>query len=71
MTSQEKILRDIATLIESIQLNRADLSKPELTGAERAGIIKHSALLMQELAGLIGRVNSSEQIGRASCRERV
>jgi hypothetical protein len=58
MTEREKMLRDIKTLRESIALNRIEVAKPDITGAERRAIIEHGAWCMQELAKLIADLNA-------------
>jgi|BarGraNGADG00212_1021973.scaffolds.fasta_scaffold331191_1 hypothetical protein len=60
MNSRKMLLRDIETLRESIKLNRAEIGKPELTQADRVAMITHGARCMEELAGLIGLLNSYE-----------
>jgi hypothetical protein len=58
MTEREKLLRDIQGLRESIELNRAEVTRPDITGAERRAIIKHGVWCMQELAKLIADLNA-------------
>lgn len=52
MTEAEKILRDIKTLRDSIELNKADLANLPMSPETRAGILKHIAWCYQELQGL-------------------
>jgi hypothetical protein len=58
MTSKEALIRDIDTLRESIELNKAEIAKPELSSADRAMIIQHSTWCMKKLAELIELANS-------------
>jgi hypothetical protein len=58
MTQREKLLRDIKGLRESIELNRYEIAKPDITAAERRAIIEHGAGCMRELAELIAELNA-------------
>jgi len=60
MINRDKLVRDIETLRESIKLNKEEMKKPGLTQADRIAIIRHGAWCMQELAELIGLLNSFE-----------
>jgi hypothetical protein len=61
MTHKEQLLRDIDTLRESIELNKAEIAKPELSSSDRAMIIQHSTWCMKNLAELIELAISLEQ----------
>jgi hypothetical protein len=61
MTDQQKRLRDIDTLRESIRLNYADLNKMVLTGVERAGIRQHIGWCIKDLTELLTRLDSAPQ----------
>jgi hypothetical protein len=58
MTEQDKLIRDIETLRESIKINREEIARPGITQAERVAIIRHGAWCMQELAGLIAALSA-------------
>ena len=59
MTDQQKRLRDIDTLRESIRLNYADLDKMVLTPDERAGIRQHIGWCIKELTELLNHFDNA------------
>jgi len=59
MTDQQKRLRDIDTLMESIRLNYADLGKLAMTAEERKGIRQHIGWCIKELTELLTRLDSA------------
>jgi hypothetical protein len=61
MTRKEQLIRDIDTLRESIELNKVEIAKPELSSSDRAMIIQHSTWCMKTLAELIELAISLEQ----------
>jgi hypothetical protein len=56
MTETEKLLRDIHTLRESIQIDWAELNSNPLREEERREIRKHLELCQAELRALIERL---------------
>lgn len=56
MTETEKLLRDIQTLRESIQIDWADLDSNPLREEERKNIRMHLELCQTELKNLIERL---------------
>lgn len=59
MTDQQKLLRDIDTLKESIRLNHADLDKLVLTPSERAEIRESIKWCISELCELLARFDGA------------
>jgi len=60
MTKREKLLRDIKGLRESIEINRTEIAKPDITAAERNAIIEHGAWCMEELDKLVKDLKTLE-----------
>ncbi|WP_143439066.1 hypothetical protein [Hoeflea halophila] len=56
MTEYEKLQRDIAGLKESIRLDWLDLDSLSLDAKERQGIRQSTDYLIQELKGLLERL---------------
>jgi hypothetical protein len=56
MTETEKLIRDIHTLRESIQIDRGDLYSNPLREEERRELRKHLELCQAELKTLIERL---------------
>ncbi|MGC2410892.1 MAG: hypothetical protein WA441_13085 [Methyloceanibacter sp.] len=52
MTDQEKLLRDMKTLMESIKLDWSDVGTKALTGEERTQIRTHIEWCIKELKSL-------------------
>ena len=52
MTDAEKILRDLETLKESIDLNKADLANLPMSAEVREGILQHIAWCYKNLREL-------------------
>lgn len=52
MTPQEKLKRDIQTLMESIKIDVQDLQKVELSPQDRQGIRRHLKWCQDELRSL-------------------
>jgi len=61
MTVRDRLIQDIDTLRESLELNMTEIAKPELSSADRTMIIQHSTWCMKKLAELIELANSPEQ----------
>lgn len=58
MTAQEKVKRDIDTMLESINCNIGDLQKPGLSSEERAGIKQHLIWCQDQLSDLIQQLEA-------------
>ena len=56
-TAESQLLRDIATLQESLSLDLLDTAKPFLTQQEKKNLLKHMDWLMKNLPQLIDRLN--------------
>ena len=56
-TAESQLLRDIATLQESLSLDLLDTAKPFLTQQEKKNLLKHMDWLMGNLPQLIDRLN--------------
>lgn len=61
MTETEKLLRDIQTLRESIQIDWADLDSNPLREEERKNIRMHLELCQTELKNLIERLLAMDE----------
>jgi hypothetical protein len=59
MTETEKLLRDIQTLRESIQIDLDDLASNPLREEERKNLCAHIELCQTELKNLLERLLSS------------
>ena len=56
-TAESQLLRDIATLQESLSLDLLDTAKPFLTQQEKKNLLIHMDWLRSNLAQLIDRLN--------------
>lgn len=59
MTNHDKLLRDICTLRESIQMNFQEMACRSMPAEERNGIIKNSQCLLDELKILVDKLNQA------------
>lgn len=60
MNPKELLIRDIATLYESIRLNYRDLSVLSLSQSEGLAIRRNTHLLIEELRELLKRLNPED-----------
>jgi hypothetical protein len=56
-TAESQLLRDIATLQESLSLDLLDTAKPFLTQQEKRNLLVHMDWLRNNLAQLINKLN--------------
>jgi hypothetical protein len=59
MTNNQKLVRDINTLLESIKFDLFDLSNPSLRASERRGIKLHICWCLDACKDLIATRDSS------------
>ena len=62
-TAEAQLLRDIATLQESLSLDLLDTAKPFLTQQEKKNLLKHMDWLSSNLPQLIDRLNKLPTTG--------
>lgn len=59
MTNHEKLLRDIHTVCESMQMNCQEMASRSMSAEERNGIIKNNQYLFDELKVLIDKFSQT------------
>jgi len=62
MTTAEKLNRDIDTLSQSVHLDSKDLANLKLTDDDKAAMISHIDLCIEELMALRMRLDGSEML---------